>query len=101
MHWEEFTKALLYRFGPTDYDDPLEALSRLRQMTIVNAYQETFEKLSYKIDDLLEKILVGCFITGLKDNIWLDVRVKQPKTLSKTISVAHLIEEQNQFLAKT
>jgi hypothetical protein len=27
----------------------------------------------------------------------LDVHVKQPKTLSKTISVAYLIEEQNQF----
>jgi len=97
LHWEEFTKALLYHFRPTDYDDPLEALSHLRQTTIINAYQETFEKLSYKVDELLKKNLVDCFITGLKDDIQLDVHVKQPKTLSKTISVAYLIEEQNQF----
>jgi hypothetical protein len=33
----------------------------------------------------------------LKDDIQLDVRVKQPKMLSETTSVAHLIEEWNQF----
>jgi hypothetical protein len=47
MHWGEFTKALLHRFGPTDYDDSLEALSCHRQTTTINAYQETFEKLSH------------------------------------------------------
>ena len=27
LHWDEFTKAVLNRFGPTDYDDPSEAVS--------------------------------------------------------------------------
>ncbi|KAL5789485.1 hypothetical protein ACOSQ2_004373 [Xanthoceras sorbifolium] len=80
MSWNEFTKAIFHQFGPTNYDDPSEALSRLKQTTTVNAYQEAFEKL---------------FIAGLKDEIRLDVRVKQPKTLSETINVAHLIEERN------
>jgi len=53
------------------------------------------------VDDLLKKILVGCFIAGLKYEIRLDVHVKQPKTLSESISVAHLIEERNQFQKKT
>jgi hypothetical protein len=44
---------------------------------------------------------VGYFIAGLKDEIHLDVRVKQPKTLSESISMAHLIEERNQFQKKT
>lgn len=30
MTWEEFTKALLSRFGPNDYDDPSESLHRLK-----------------------------------------------------------------------
>jgi hypothetical protein len=101
LHWNEFVKALLCSFGPADYEDPSEALSRLKQTTTVNAYQEAFKKLSHKVDDLSEKILVGCFITGLKDEIYLDVRVKQPKTLSESISVAHLIKERNQFQKKT
>nr|TKS04638.1 hypothetical protein D5086_0000141070 [Populus alba] len=100
LRWHEFVSALLHRFGPTEYDDPSEALSRLKQTTTVNAYQEAFEKLSHKVDDLPESFLVGCFIAGLKDEIRLDVRVKQPKSLSESISVAHLIEERNQFQRK-
>jgi hypothetical protein len=76
LRWTEFVKALLHRFGPTDYEDSSEALSRLKQTTTVNAYQEAFEKLSHKVDDLPETFLVGCFIVGLKDEIRLDVRVK-------------------------
>nr|TKS02112.1 hypothetical protein D5086_0000166350 [Populus alba] len=101
LRWHEFVMALLHRFGPTDYEDPSEALSRLKQTTTVNAYQEAFEKLSHKVDGLPENFLVGCFIAGLKDEIRLDVRVKQPRTLSESISVAHLIEERNQFQKRT
>ncbi|KAL5736451.1 hypothetical protein ACOSQ2_031239 [Xanthoceras sorbifolium] len=81
LHWNEFTKAVLHRFGPTDYNDPSETLSRLKQTTSVNTYQEAFEKLSHKVDDFPKNFLV----------------VKQPKTLLDAISVAHLIEERNQF----
>jgi len=73
LRWHKFVQALLHRFGPTDYDDPSEALSRLKQVTTVNAYQEAFEKLSHKVDELPETFLVGCFIAGLKDEIRLDV----------------------------
>jgi len=69
-------------------------------MTTINAYQEVFKKLSHKVDDILENFLVGYFIKGLKDDIQLDVRVKQPKMLSETTSIAHLIEEWNQFQRK-
>nr|TKR65597.1 hypothetical protein D5086_0000319300 [Populus alba] len=53
------------------------------------------------VDGLPENFLVGCFIAGLKDEIRLDVQVKQPRTLSESISVAHLIEERNQFQKRT
>ncbi|KAL5746499.1 hypothetical protein ACOSP7_027645 [Xanthoceras sorbifolium] len=91
--WIELTKALLLRFGPTDYEDPLEALTRLKQTTTVFAYQEEFEKLSHRVDELPEKILAGCFIAGFKDDIRLDVKIKQPRSLTYAIGVARLIEE--------
>jgi hypothetical protein len=90
---EELTKTILRRFGPTDFEDPSEALSRLRQTTTIAAYQEEFEKLSYQVDGLLETFLIGCFITGLRDDIRLDVKIKHPTTLSETIGVVRLIEE--------
>lgn len=38
QNWNEFTNAVLLRFGPTDYEDPFEALTRLRQTSTVAAY---------------------------------------------------------------
>ncbi|XP_073138657.1 uncharacterized protein [Henckelia pumila] len=97
LTWDEFTKAILHRFGPTDYEDPSEALSQLKQTANVAAYQETFEKLSHQVDNLPENFLIGCFIAGLRDDILLDVKIKQPRTLADMIGVARLIEEQNQL----
>ncbi|KAL5800886.1 hypothetical protein ACOSQ3_032518 [Xanthoceras sorbifolium] len=58
LTWEEFTKALLTSFGPTEYDNPLEALTRLN------------------------------FVAGLKDEIRLDVKVKDPSTLYEAIGTS-------------
>ncbi|KAH7517611.1 hypothetical protein FEM48_Zijuj09G0083200 [Ziziphus jujuba var. spinosa] len=95
VSWKEFTKAILLRFGPTEFEDPSEALTRLRQTTTVEAYQENFEKLSHRIDGLSESFLIGCFIAGLRDDIRLDVKIKHPPTLTEAIGVARLIEERN------
>ncbi|KAK9189481.1 hypothetical protein WN943_018078 [Citrus x changshan-huyou] len=100
LSWQEFTKAMLQRFGPTDYEDPSKALTRLKQTLTLEAYQETFEKLSHCIDGLPENFLVGCFIAGPKDDIRLDVKIKQPRTLTDAIGVARLVEERNNLQKK-
>ncbi|GKD06938.1 transposon ty3-G gag-pol polyprotein [Tanacetum coccineum] len=93
MTWAEFSKALLGRFGPTNYEDPVEALSRLKQTTTVASYQEAFEKISHQVDGLPETFLVGCFIEGLKEEIWLEVKLKTPRNLTEAIGMALLVEE--------
>ncbi|RVW26324.1 Transposon Tf2-12 polyprotein [Vitis vinifera] len=77
LTWDEFTKAVQLRFGPTDYKDPSEALTRLKQTTSVAAYQEAFERLSYQVDGLPESFLIGCFIAGLRDEIRIDRKPNQ------------------------
>ncbi|KAL5718323.1 hypothetical protein ACHQM5_011236 [Ranunculus cassubicifolius] len=101
LNWNEFTRAVLHRFGPTDYEDPSEALTLLQQTSTVAVYQEAFEKLSNQVDGLPESFLVGCFIAGLRDDIRLDVKIKQPKTLADTIGIARLVEERNQLQKKS
>ena len=91
---------MLQRFGPTDYEDPSEALTRLKQTSTLEAYQEAFEKLSHCIDGVPENFLVGCFIAGLKDEICLDVKIKQSRTLTDAIGVARLVEERNNLQKK-
>nr|GFA78041.1 transposon Ty3-G Gag-Pol polyprotein [Tanacetum cinerariifolium] len=98
--WVEFTKALLVRFGPTDYEDPSEALHRLKQSTTVVIYQEIFERLSNRVEGLLESFLVGCFIGVLKDEIRLEVKLKKPRRLVKAMGMARLVEEKNNLARK-
>ena len=100
LTWAIFTKAVQLRFGPTNYEDPSKALTRLKQTTSVAAYQEAFEKLSHRVDGLPENFLIGCFIAGLRDEICIDVKIKQSLTLENTIGVARLIEERNQLQRK-
>ncbi|KAL5758860.1 hypothetical protein ACOSP7_021471 [Xanthoceras sorbifolium] len=78
LTWDEFTQAVLQRFGPTYFKDPSEALTRFKQTTMVTAYQETFEKLSHRVG-------------SLNDKVCLDIKIKQPSTLADTIGVARLI----------
>uniref|UniRef100_A0A6N2JVX6 Chromo domain-containing protein n=1 Tax=Salix viminalis TaxID=40686 RepID=A0A6N2JVX6_SALVM len=42
--WEGFTATLRTRFGPTLFNDPMEALTRLRQTATVEAYKTEFEE---------------------------------------------------------
>ncbi|KAL5819225.1 hypothetical protein ACOSQ4_023067 [Xanthoceras sorbifolium] len=100
LTWVEFTTAVYLRFEPTDYEDPSNALTRLKQTTTVEACQESFEKLSYRVDNLSKLFLVGFFIDGLCNEIRLVVKVKQPKTLTDVIGVSRLIEERNSLLKK-
>jgi hypothetical protein len=100
LTWDELTQAISLRFGPTEYEDPFEALTRLKQTSIVAVYQEAFERLTHRVDGLPKTFLIGCFIAGLRDEIRLDVKIKQPKTLADTIGVARLVEERNQLQRK-
>ena len=77
------------------YEDPSKSLMRLKQTTTVTAYQEAFERFSHQVDSLPEGFLIGCFVSGLWDDIRINVKMKQPHILVNAIEVAWLIEEHN------
>jgi hypothetical protein len=66
--WEAFLPALLTHFGPT-YDDPMESLMRLRQVSTVAEYTSQFEALSNQLRGISKKNRLSCFLSGLKDDI--------------------------------
>nr|GFC96529.1 transposon Ty3-G Gag-Pol polyprotein [Tanacetum cinerariifolium] len=63
-------------------------------------YQETFERLSIRVEGLPESFLVGCFIGGLKDEIRLEVKLKKPRWLVEAMGMARLVEEKNNLARK-
>ena len=88
--WEIFIKDLQTRFGATAYDDPIEALTRLKQTTTVISYKGNFEILSNRVIGLSESHKLSCFLSGLKDEIRLPVRILMSKSLNEAFGLAKI-----------
>ena len=69
MSWEVFVQALQTRFGVTAYNDPMKALTHLKQMSTMAAYKGNFKILSNRIVSLSEAHKLSCFLSGLRDEI--------------------------------
>ena len=75
------------------YDDPMEALTRLKQNTTAVSYKGNFEILSNRIKGLSKSHKLSCFLSGLKDEIRLLVRMLVPKSLNDAFRLAKIQEE--------
>ncbi|XP_075650145.1 uncharacterized protein LOC142620705 [Castanea sativa] len=91
--WETFIRAIQVRFGPSSYDDPMEALTKLKQTTTVAVYKSQFEMLSNRIRNLSEPHKLSCFLSGLRDEVRLAVRMQNPRTLTAAFGLAKIQEE--------
>ena len=91
--WESMVQALHVRFGSTTYDDPMEVLTRLRQTTTVALYKAEFEAISNRIKGLSPMHKLSCFLSGLKDEIRLPVRMLSPQSLNAAFGLAKIQEE--------
>ncbi|XP_027157841.1 uncharacterized protein LOC113759461 [Coffea eugenioides] len=78
--WEEYIKEMASRFGVCLYNDPMGELKALKQEGSVLEYQEQFEELLNRVD-LPEDYATSCFLSGLKAEIQLAVRMFMPKIL--------------------
>jgi hypothetical protein len=90
--WEAFLQALLTRFGPT-YNDPMESLMRLRQVSTVAEYTSQFEAPSNQLQGISEHNRLSYFLNGLNDDIRLPVRMLHPPNLGAAFGLAKLQEE--------
>lgn len=87
--WDSFLQALQTRFGPA-YDDPMESLMKLRQSSTVGDYTAQFEALSNRLRGLSEANRLSCFLSGLKDEIRLPLRMLKPQNLVAAFGLAKL-----------
>ena len=91
--WEGFLEALLTRFGNIAYDDPMEPLTRLRQTTDVVVYKAQFEASSNRIKGLFDSDKLSCFLSDLKDDVRLPMKMLSPKNLNEAFGLAKIQEE--------
>jgi len=92
-NWEEFVRAMHIRFGKGSYDDPMETLTKLKQVGLLEDYKTQFDNLAIKVQRLPKSHKLSCFLGGLKDEIRLPVRTFNPKSLTDVYSLARIQEE--------
>jgi len=71
----------------------MEALTKLRQSSIVAVYKANFEALPNRIKGFSSMDKMSCFLSGLKDEICLPMRMLNPQSLNETFGLAKIQEK--------
>ncbi|GJY91281.1 ty3-gypsy retrotransposon protein [Tanacetum coccineum] len=90
--WPRFEESVKNRFGPSKYEDPQGALSKLLQTTTVVEYQGEFEKLMNRVMNISETLLISFYISGLKLPLQRELLVSKPTTLRDAFALACVTE---------
>jgi hypothetical protein len=61
------------KYGPTQIEDHFGDLTKLRQGGSVQDYQAEFERLLSRVGKLSTQHQLGCFVSGLKETIRIEV----------------------------
>ncbi|TXG68705.1 hypothetical protein EZV62_003640 [Acer yangbiense] len=92
VNWEVFKYELHLRYGPSKYQKYFGDLTKLKQTGSIRDYQMEFDRLLHRASHLSEEQQVGCFVSGLKEAIRVDVQACNPISLSAAIGLARLYE---------
>ncbi|GJR99055.1 ty3-gypsy retrotransposon protein [Tanacetum coccineum] len=98
--WARFEESVKNRSGPSKYEDPRGALSKLLQLGTVEDYQREFEKLMNRVRDTPDSLLISFYISGLKLSLQHVLLVSRPTTLGDAFSLARIIEARFEAIAK-
>ena len=88
--------ALHIRYGSTVFEDHFGDLTKLQQVGTVRGYQLKFEQLLSRVGKLSIPHRLGCFVSGLKGDLRIEVQALKPSTLTEAIGLARLYEARNQ-----
>lgn len=91
--WEDFTRALMRRYGRNGRGTVYERLAMIKQTASVEEYIQEFELLIAQARPKDEEQTLGYFMAGLRPGIRGQVRPHDPKDLSRAMEIARDIEE--------
>ncbi|GJX42083.1 ty3-gypsy retrotransposon protein [Tanacetum coccineum] len=90
IDWARFEDSVKNHFGPSKYEDPQWALSKLLQLGSVEDYHNEFEKLMNRVVDIPKTLLISFYILGLKLPIQRELLVAKPVTLGDAFSLSRI-----------
>ncbi|PWA82162.1 hypothetical protein CTI12_AA180690 [Artemisia annua] len=88
LYWEELVKILHENYGPAEFQNPDEHLCNIKQTGTVQEYRQEFAKRVARVHDWPDHCLLGVFLSGLKEELKVDVRIHKPRNVFKAVSLA-------------
>lgn len=89
--WEEYVRALASQFGDCVFDDSMGELTSLKQKGSIQDYQDQFKEFLNRVK-LTESYVVSYFLSGLKEEMQLSVKMFMPRTIQHAKTLARLEE---------
>ncbi|XP_028548515.1 uncharacterized protein LOC114579020 [Dendrobium catenatum] len=93
-NWREFNDCIIERFQTDQVGDFYEQLFALTHEGSVVDYQERFEHLASRLEQLSDTILEMNFMKGLKAEVRASVNVLMPRDLGEAMKLTQLVENQ-------
>lgn len=97
VSWQQFSDALLERFGQVETELVFDMFKKLQQVNTVEHYYDEFEKcrgqLLQKIPSLTEEYFLENFIGGLQGEIKGMIRLLEPHSLEQALKLAKFYEQ--------
>lgn len=84
-NWADLIHALVEDYGPSEFDNPEFTLFKLVQHDWVNSYYQEFMALANRVDDIPTRVLIPCFISGLKKDLQRDIIPLKPTSLPRLL----------------
>jgi hypothetical protein len=85
--WAEFVRSMQTRFDKGSHDDPMETLSKLKQVGWLDDYKNQFDTLALKVHAMPKAHKLSCFLGGLRDEIRVSVQMFNPGSLVSAYSL--------------
>ncbi|GJV17730.1 hypothetical protein Tco_1363053 [Tanacetum coccineum] len=97
---DRFVESAKNRFGPSKYEDPRGALSKLLHLGTVKDYQREFEKPMNRVTDIPDSLLISFYISGLKLHLQRELLASKPMNLGYVFLLARIIEVRFEAIAE-
>ncbi|KAI4340580.1 hypothetical protein MLD38_025400 [Melastoma candidum] len=95
VSWEEYSSAMLLRFGPNELTRPIVLLRELQEKGNLSDYIDEFVSLVTKVDLSIDD-QVALFVGGLKRENRRLVTVLKPRTLQQAIALAKTLSHDDE-----